>query len=253
MRNLIISISILFFVLSGIIAFKALGIPDRNTTYNYDNVRDESKSKGFQAQSRDISEQIAREQAANRALVEKLQSTIARLEDKLSNKQKESTANVEELQSTIARLEDKLSNRHEESKVNAEAGAPERTSRVLAVLGSGTFSPGQAVINESLMKVVKESVQEILASPENRVRIEGHTDNVPIRLVAGKKYTNNMDLSFLRAKALAGILVEHGVPLENISVIGYGETHPIASNATVEGRAKNRRVEIKLISGNKEF
>ncbi len=250
MRNFIIGISILFFLLSGIIAFKASGIPDRNTRYN--NVQEESKSKGFKSQSNDISEQLAKEQAANRALVQKLHSTLTRLEDELSNKHKESTANVEELQSTIARLEDKLTDRHEESKVNAKAGGPEKTTRVLAVLGSGTFSSGQAVINESLMKVVKESVQEILASPDYRVMIEGHTDNIPIKLSAGKRYRDNMDLSFLRAKAIANILVEQGVPLENISVIGYGETHPIASNDTGEGRAKNRRVEIKLTPKDKE-
>ena len=103
------------------------------------------------------------------------------------------------------------------------------------------------------MKVVKESVQEILASPDYRVTIEGHTDNIPIRLSAGKRYRDNMDLSFLRAKAIAGILAEQGVPLENISVIGYGETHPIASNNTGEGRAKNRRVEIKLTPKDKEL
>ena len=111
MRNFIIGISILFFLLSGIIAFKASGIPDRNTRYN--NVQEESMSKGFKAQSNDISEQLAKEQAANRALVQKLHSTITRLENELSNKYKESTSNVEELQSTIARLEDKLTDRHE--------------------------------------------------------------------------------------------------------------------------------------------
>jgi outer membrane protein OmpA-like peptidoglycan-associated protein len=56
-----------------------------------------------------------------------------------------------------------------------------------------------------------------------------------------------MDLSFLRAKAIANILVFHGLSPDRISVIGYGDTHPIDSNDTEEGRAKNRRVEVKLV------
>ncbi len=62
-----------------------------------------------------------------------------------------------------------------------------------------------------------------------------------------------MDLSFLRAKAVAGILVKYGISPERISVTGYGDTRPIASNETDEGRAKNRRVEVKLIPEDKEF
>jgi outer membrane protein OmpA-like peptidoglycan-associated protein len=61
-----------------------------------------------------------------------------------------------------------------------------------------------------------------------------------------------MELSFLRAKAVARILVKHGISLERISIIGYGETHPIASNETDAGRAKNRRVEVKLVPEDKE-
>jgi outer membrane protein OmpA-like peptidoglycan-associated protein len=62
-----------------------------------------------------------------------------------------------------------------------------------------------------------------------------------------------MELSFLRAKAIADILVKRGISLERISVIGSGDTRPIDSNETNEGRVKNRRVEVKLIPGDMEF
>ncbi len=103
------------------------------------------------------------------------------------------------------------------------------------------------------MNAVKELVPDILASPDHRVIIEGHTDNMPIMQSTGKRYRDNMELSFLRAKAVARILEKNGISLERISVIGYGDTRPIASNETHEGRIKNRRVEVKLIPGDKEF
>ena len=226
MRNYIIGLSILLLALSGIITFKALDIPVRNTHYQ-DNPKG-LKSKDLPPEPEEITGQLAKEQAANRVLVEELQATISRLEDKLSNKTEESQTNVET----------------EESK---------KTARVLAVLGDGTFSSGQVVINKNLMKTVKESVRDILASPDYRVIIEGHTDNMPVRLSSGKQYRDNLDLSFLRAKAIANIMVKYGISRERISVIGYGDTRPIASNETNGGRAKNRRVEIKLIPEDKEF
>ena len=228
MRNFIIGLSILFLALSGIITFKALEIPAGNILYQDNHNPKELKLKDLSPKPEEISGQLAKEQAANRALVEELQATISRLEDKLSNKIEETQANV-------------------------QTDGSKKTARVLAVLGDGTFRTGQVVIDENLMNAVKESVRDILASPDHRVIIEGHTDNMPVRSFSGKRYRDNLDLSFLRAKAIANILVKYGISRERISVIGYGDTRPIASNETDGGRAKNRRVEIKLIPEDKEF
>lgn len=223
MRNFIIGLSILFLLLSGLITFKALEIPAGNTRYQ-NNLKGLT-SKDLSPQLEDILGEFAKEQATNRALAEKLQSTIARLEDKLSNENKETRA-------------------IEKNK---------KTARILAVLGDGTFSSGQVVINEYLMNAVNELVPDILESIDHRVIIEGHTDNIPIKSSTEIPYRNNMDLSLLRAKAVALILEKYGISLARISVIGYGDTRPIASNETEEGRAKNRRVEVKLISKDKGF
>ena len=75
------------------------------------------------------------------------------------------------------------------------------------------------------------------------ILIEGHTDNIP----TGKVGSDNLELSSRRAKAIANILILHGIPPQRISIKGYGDTRPIESNSTEEGRAKNRRVEVKLI------
>jgi flagellar motor protein MotB len=224
-RNLIIGLSILFFVFSSIIIFKALGIPVKNTRYLKDH---EGITKENLSPEEDISGQFTKERATNQALVGELLDPIADLKDKQSKKTEETRANV-------------------------EAEGSKGKARVLAVLGQGSFLPGQIVINENLMNPVKKLIPDILATPDHRVIIEGHTDNTPPTPSPEKPYKDNMELSFLRAQAVASILVKHGISNERISAIGYGNSRPIASNETDEGRVKNRRVEIKLILGGKEF
>lgn len=226
MRNIIIVLSVMLFALSGIITFKALSIPAGNT--HYQNTPEVIESKDLSPDSQDISGKVAKEQAANLDLVEKLQATIVKLEDELSSK-------------------------NEETRANVKPEVSKEYPRVLAVLGAGAFRSGQVVINEDMMNDVKELVPDILASPDRRVIIEGHTDSTPISFSSGKQYMDNMDLSILRAKAVGRILAENGISPERISIIGYGDTRPIATNETKEGRVKNRRVEVKLVPGDKEF
>lgn len=225
MRNIIIGLSVLFFTLSGIITFKALETPANSTHYQKD--PEGLRTNNHSPQSEEIIGQLAREQEANRALVAKLQATIARLEGELSNNNEERAAHV-------------------------DTKGSEREIEVLAVLGSGMFRSGQIVINEDLVHIIKELVPDIAASSGHRVIIEGHTDNIPISSSSGSLYRDNRELSLLRAKAVADILVDNGISPDRISVIGHGDTRPIASNETVEGRVKNRRVEVKLTPGDRE-
>ena len=224
-RNLIIVLSILLFVFSGVIIFKALGIPVKNTRYQNDH---EGITSENLSPEKDTSGQFTKEQATNQALVGELLDPIAELKDKQSKKTEKTRANV-------------------------EAEGSKGKARVLAVLGHGSFLPGQIVIKKNLINAVKELIPDILASPDYRVIIEGHTDNTPTKPSPGKPYKDNMELSFLRAKAVASILVKNGISYERISAIGYGDSRPIASNETDEDKVKNRRVEIKLILGGKEF
>ena len=225
MRNIIIGLSVLFFTLSGIITFKALETPANST--HYQKAPEGLRTNNLSPQSEERTGQLAREQEANRAL-------------------------VEELQAKIATLEGELSNNNEERAANVDTKGSEKEIGVLAVLGSGMFRSGQIVINEDLVYIIKELVPDIEASSGHRVIIEGHTDNIPISPSYERRYKDNRELSFLRAKAVADILVEQGISPERISVIGYGDTRPIASNETVEGRVKNRRVEVKLTPGDRE-
>jgi len=79
-----------------------------------------------------------------------------------------------------------------------------------------------------------------------QVRIEGHTDNVPIQTV---RFPSNWELSTARASALARYLVEaHGFAPEQLSAMGYAEFRPVAPNDTADGRSRNRRVDIVVLN-----
>jgi chemotaxis protein MotB len=81
--------------------------------------------------------------------------------------------------------------------------------------------------------------------PAGPLRIEGHTDNVPIHTA---QFASNWELSTARSTAIARLLLERGpINPANLSAAGYAEFHPVASNTTEDGRTQNRRVDIILL------
>ncbi len=226
MRIFIISLSIIFFLLSGLITYRALEIPDYDFSYK---TKPEKTVENVTRPAEPVkTEPHNMEQEPSKVELDKLKATISELQGKLADSQKESAP-------------------------KAETTELEKNEQVLAVLGGGTFRSGQVVVSEVFTSSVNELVQQISASPSHHVVIEGHTDNIPIKAYPGMKYQDNMDLSYLRANAIARTLVERGISRERISVVGYGDNRPVASNDTIEGRARNRRVEVKLMPGEKEF
>ncbi len=128
-----------------------------------------------------------------------------------------------------------------------DAGEFADYGKILTVLGGGSINSGQIALNNKMIKEIKSLVPEILSLPGKQVLIEGHTSNAQVQPSTGEKYRENMKLSVLRAEAVAALLSQQGVPAERIIVKGYGDTLPLASNEIAEGRARNRRIEIKLL------
>jgi len=102
------------------------------------------------------------------------------------------------------------------------------------------FEFDKAVIKPESFPVLDSIAQWLLSRPSMVVEIAGHTDSIG-------SATYNLSLSQRRAEAVREYLIEKGVSPERIYARGYGETQPISSNSTEEGRAKNRRVEIRII------
>jgi len=109
------------------------------------------------------------------------------------------------------------------------------------------FESGSAEIKPENANTLVE-IGRLINSLRNYVRVEGNTDNVPI---SNSIYSNNWDLSVMRAsKVLDIIVVQSGFSPEKISAIGYGEYRPVTSNDTEEGKSKNRRVDIVILKEN---
>jgi len=105
------------------------------------------------------------------------------------------------------------------------------------------FASGEASVNPAAVPVLK-SLADILKPFPNPIRVEGHTDNRPIRTAL---YPSNWELSAARAATVVHLFTSQGVDPQRLEIIGLGAEHPIASNDTPEGRNTNRRVRIVVL------
>lgn len=113
-------------------------------------------------------------------------------------------------------------------------------------LQQATFFPsGEDAIDPATYSSLEKVATAIRQLP-NPVRLEGHTDAMPIHT---SRFRSNWDLSAARAIAVLNLLTDRfQVPVERLAVAGYAETIPVADNGTEEGRARNRRVDIVILS-----
>ncbi|MEI7528302.1 MAG: OmpA family protein [Elusimicrobiota bacterium] len=103
------------------------------------------------------------------------------------------------------------------------------------------FASGRAALGASSAEVLG-AVARVIGRLPNDIIVEGHTDSVPIR---SGDYGTNWELSAARANAVVELLAsKYAIPQERMVAAAYGEYRPVASNATAEGRAHNRRIEI---------
>ncbi len=111
------------------------------------------------------------------------------------------------------------------------------------------FNTGQAIIREDVKPILGDIAQTLLKLP-NHIRIEGHTDNVPINT---PQFPSNWELSAVRATSIIRYFLTH-YPFDpkKLSAAGYGEYRPIASNSSEEDRAKNRRVDLVILRSKTE-
>jgi chemotaxis protein MotB len=123
-----------------------------------------------------------------------------------------------------------------------EIGADDR-GLVLSLPESATFPVASADVTPDAQAVI-DRVATTLGPLDVAVRIEGHTDDTPIRTA---RYSSNWELSTARASAVVARFIEQRVDPRRLSAAGYGEFHPRASNETGDGRASNRRVDVVVI------
>jgi DNA-binding response OmpR family regulator/flagellar motor protein MotB len=132
-----------------------------------------------------------------------------------------------------------------EIKMHAVALHRESEGLVISLREFGFFDSGSAALRVSALPAL-DRIASILAVRTCRLRIEGHTDNIPIHTV---QMASNWELSTARATELVRLLiVRYRFSPDRLSAAGFAEYHPIASNDTEQGRAQNRRVDIVILS-----
>lgn len=113
-------------------------------------------------------------------------------------------------------------------------------------LGEGGFFDSGSDQLKPEGRALLDSLVESLLAADNQIRVEGHTDDVPIH---NARFPSNWELSTARATSIVSYLVgRYGFSPEKLSAAGYGEFRPIAPNDTPEGRARNRRVDIVVLN-----
>jgi chemotaxis protein MotB len=107
------------------------------------------------------------------------------------------------------------------------------------------FASGSAELNASGLAVVRKVASRVKGVPHS-VEVQGHTDPIPIRQSAESRYPTNWELAAARASQVVRLLEQDGVEPHRLSAVSFGPYRPVASNETPEGRAKNRRIEIRV-------
>ena len=157
-----------------------------------------------------------------------------------------SHASLKDFREIKASIEGNLQKSGAQNKVSVDVT---KRGLVVTLKEAGFFDSGDATVKKESLQLLA-MVAGSLANYTNPVRIEGNTDNVPIR---SDKYRSNWELSTARATNIIHYLIEnYTFRPEKISAVGYGEFRPVSDNGNETGRTKNRRVDIVLLAQEKE-
>jgi chemotaxis protein MotB len=119
---------------------------------------------------------------------------------------------------------------------------------VIRLPNEALFAPAQAIIQDEGKELLAKITGVLIGEFDGlSLRVEGHTDNVPIGEAIENQFPSNWHLSSARAAAAAVLIEEVGWPNpDSIEVVGRGQSRPIASNETEEGKARNRRIDLVI-------
>ncbi len=138
-------------------------------------------------------------------------------------------------------LEQRLSNQVAQHTVSIQMG---RDGLVISLREAGFFDSGSATPRPETLPALRQIAASLAHTPYD-LRVEGHTDNVPVHT---DNFDSNWELSSARATRVARLFLDlRAIPADRLSAAGYAEFHPIAANATPEGRAANRRVDVVVL------
>ena len=179
--------------------------------------------------------------------IEKLESEKTELQtarDELARDVEAKTGELAELKGTFDKLEERMKDEIAKGDIRlSQSGGKLRVDLVDKIL----FDSGEAAVSTRGEGVLARVGAVLAAVDDKQIQVSGHTDRTPISEKLATQFPTNWELSAARAITVVRFLEEKaGVPPGRMIASGYGEHHPIASNRTAAGRARNRRIEILL-------
>jgi len=209
-------------------------------------------------------------EASNESLSNERVKLISEVED-LGSERKELAASVEELRATrdelqqnLALTASQLEQRNREvaqlrdtydglvSDLQSEVASGRvaieqlRDGLNVKLTQAVLFPSGSAQVGPEGVALLGKVAHRLLELP-HRILVQGHTDDVPISGRLAERYPSNWELAGARAASVVRILLERGVPPQRLSAVSLADTEPVAPNDSEEGRAANRRIEIRLV------
>ena len=194
-------------------------------------------------------EQAQEELAAARAALAKSQSQLGEVKDLLGGSQQRIDKLQQEKDAALQAhrsLEDEMRAALESKDVTISKLQGKLTVNILDRI---LFDSGEADLKPDGAAVLRKVADILAQHPTLKIHVIGHTDNIPIRAGARNRFQSNWELSTARATAAVRFLCEKaGVDPRRLGAVGYGEFRPVADNSTAEGRARNRRIAITILS-----
>lgn len=160
------------------------------------------------------------------------------------NGENEGQGNIDAENLTIEGIKAKLDKFAADNGIQSRlVSSMEERGLVVSVQETLLFESGSADIDTRARQILR-NITTVLASAPNQIRVEGHTDNLPINTA---QFPSNWELSVIRSTHVLHILQSEGIAPERLSAAGYGEYRPIASNDTTEGQGRNRRIDLIIL------
>ena len=171
-----------------------------------------------------------------------LKSIVDRRNARLAEQQRKQNERMQKLVNTL--------NKAMDSFVKKGQMTVSQTSRgvMLDINASTLFAQGDAALSPAAEKTLAD-VANLLIDGEQFIEVEGHTDNLPINR---PMYPSNWELSSARASSVVRLFIDQGVAAKRLTVLGSADNNPVLSNDTPEGRARNRRVTITVLTPESE-
>jgi chemotaxis protein MotB len=205
--------------------------------------KNEEDLRMLQAKANDLEQKLQ----AEKATVTRLQQggeALAAEKERLEKERAAKAAEVERLTRTQQELSKSLQAEIERGDITIKQVRDRLTINMVEKV---LFNSGQAQVKPDGLKVLTQVSDVLKNVTDKQIRIEGHTDNVPIGVKIRDKFPTNWELSTARATNVVRFFIDRGgVSRESLEAVGFADTRPVASNDTDAGRTENRRIEIVL-------